>query len=137
MEYTKLKTFWYNLSDKLRFLLVGGFNAVCSYVIYSLLIYFILGENLYQVSLALSWIISSVISFTTQRMLVFPCQGSLVKQYLKCCITWFFSYLINAFLLWMLVEKITMNVYFGQIFATLGCAIFTYIMFKIFAFKEV
>ena len=130
-----LKEFWFNLSDKLRFLLVGGFNAGVSYIIYSIII-FTLGEQFYQFSLAGAWIISSVISFTTHRCFVFNINGNIFTQYIKCCTTWVFSYLINAFLLEIFVKKLMINVYAAQIFATLGCAIFTYIMFKLFAFRK-
>mgnify|MGYP002523112376 CR=1 FL=1 len=130
-----LSKFWFNISDKIRFLIVGVFNFFVSYCIYSVLVY-TLGEKFYQPSLALSWVISSVVSFTTQRTLVFPVKGNILKQYLKCCTTWFFSYLINAFLLWFIVEQLKINVYLGQILAVSACAVFNYVMFKIFAFKK-
>ena len=130
-----IKNYWFNLSDKIRFLFIGGVNAGISYVIYSLSV-FILGENSYQISLALAWIISSITSFTTQRLLVFNVPGNIIKQYLKCCTTWVFSYLINAFLLEVFVQKLHMNVYLAQIFATLIAAGFTYVLFKKFAFRR-
>lgn len=135
--YIKIKRVWYNLSDKIRFLLVGTFNAGVSYLIYAGLLYFVLGEKYYQLSLALAWVISSIVSFTTQKHLVFETKGNILKQYFKCCLTWFFSYCINAFLLFLLVQKLTINAYLGQIFATAFCAVFNYIMFKIFAFRKI
>ena len=131
----KIKRYWFNLSDKIRFLLVGGFNASVSYVIFSL-ICLTAGEEFYQASLACSWIVSSVISFTTQRCLVFNVEGNLFKQYFKCCTTWVFSYIINATLLEIFVQKLDLNVYLAQIVATLACAVFTYILFKTFAFRK-
>lgn len=131
----KIKNSWFSLPDKIRFLLVGGLNAGISYIIFSLICLFI-GENYYQASLATSWIISSGISFTTQRCLVFNVEGNIFKQYCKCCTTWIFSYLINAILLEIFVQKLELNVYLAQIIATLTCAIFTYILFKTFAFRK-
>ena len=131
----KIKECWFKLSDKIRFLLVGGFNASISYLIFST-ICLIVGEGYYQTSLACTWIISSIISFTTQRFFVFNVKGSVIKQYFKCCTTWVFSYLINATLLEILVQKIKLNVYLAQVLATLACAIFTYILFKTFAFRR-
>ena len=125
---------WFKISEKLRFLLVGGFNAGFSYLIYSSICFFI-NESLYQYALATAWIITSITSFFTQRFLVFNVKGNLFKQYLKCCITWFFSYLINAFLLEILVQNIGINVYISQILAVGLSAVFNYVMFKIFAFK--
>ncbi len=130
-----LSKFWFNISDKIRFLIVGIFNFLVSYCIYSALV-FVFGENFYQFSLALSWTISSIVSFTTQRTFVFPVRGNIIKQYLKCCTTWFFSYLINAFLLWFIVEQLKINVYLGQLLAVSASAVFNYIMFKIFAFRK-
>lgn len=133
------KTFpkpWFNISDKIRFLLVGTFNAGVSYLIYAGLLYFILGESNYQLALILAWVISSIVSFTTHRLLVFPVEGNIFKQYVKCCATWFLSYLLNAFLLWLFIEKCKINAYIAQILATGVCAVFNYIMFKIFAFRK-
>ena len=131
----RIANFWFKRSDKIRFILVGGFNAGISYIIYSIFI-LILGASFYQLSLASAWIISSIISFTTQRLFVFNVKGNLFKQYFKCCITWFFSYLINASLLEIFVQKFGLNVFLAQIFAVSGCAIFTYVMFKLFAFRK-
>ena len=125
---------WFNISDKIRFLLVGSFNAGFSYLIYSAICFFI-SEAFYQHALATAWILTSITSFLTQRFLVFNIEGNLFKQYCKCCITWFFSYLINAFILEILVQNIGINVYFSQIIATIFSAIFNYVMFKVFAFR--
>lgn len=135
MNYlAKIKEFWFTLSDKIRFLIVGGFNAGVSYALYAILVLF-LGESFYQISLALAWMISSVVSFFTQKYCVFNVEGNIFKQYLKCCTTWFFSYLINAVLLELFVKHLFINVYFAQIVATLSCALFTYVLFKQFAFR--
>ena len=129
------KTFWFNLDDKIRFLLVGGFNAGISYLIYSLLC-IIMGTETYQISLALAWAISSVISFVTQRTFVFEGKGVWYKEYIKCCTTWVFSYLINAGLLEFTVKYCHMNVFLAQLISNFTAAIFTYIVFKILVFKK-
>ena len=126
---------WFNISDKIRFLLVGGFNAGVSYLMYSAFC-IILGETSYHTALAIAWIISSVVSFTTQKFLVFRGCGSWMREYIKCCTTWVFSYMINAGLLEMFVKIFHINVYLAQIIATLIAAIFTYVVFKKFAFKR-
>jgi putative flippase GtrA len=130
-----MKNYWYKIDDKIRFLLVGGFNFCVSYIIYSV-VCIVLGTEFYQVSLALAWIFSSIVSFTTQKILVFQGTDFWLKEYLKCCTTWFFSYLINAIALEILVKIVHINVYLAQVFATAICAVFTYILFKQFAFKN-
>ena len=126
---------WFKLDRKIRFLFVGGFNFGVSYLIYAV-ICLIFGESVYQIALALTWALSSVVSFTTQKFLVFQGKDKWYKEYLKCCTTWVFSYLINAILLEVLVKYIHANVYIAQFIATFAAAVFTYIVFKFFAFKK-
>lgn len=127
--------YWFMLSDKIRFLLVGGFNAGVSYLIYAAFC-FLLGTGAYQAALAIAWILSSAVSFTMQKFLVFRSDGDWKKEYAKCCTTWVFSYLINAGVLEFVVKSFHLNVYVAQIVATLAAAIFTYIVFKKFAFRN-
>ena len=131
----KMKNFWFNLDDKIRYLIVGSFNAGVCYLIYSL-ICLIAGAKFYQIALALAWLLSSAISFTMQRTLVFEGKGVWYKEYLKCCITWFFSYLINAGLLEFTVKYLHLNVYIAQLISNFTAAVFTYIAFKLFAFRK-
>lgn len=130
-----MREYWFKLSDKIRFLFVGGFNAGVSYLIYSAFC-LVLGDSAYQIALALAWAISSIVSYTTQKFLVFEGKGNWVKEYLKCCTTWFFSYLINAGLLEFIVKILHLNVFVAQIVATIASAIFTYVFFKKFAFRK-
>ena len=130
-----MKRFWFNLDDKIRYLFVGGFNFCVAYLIYAVLCLFI-GESMYQIALALSWALSSVVSFVTQRTLVFEGTGKWYKEYAKCCFTWVFSYLINAGLLEFTVKILHLNVYLAQFISNFTAAVFTYIAFKKFAFKK-
>ena len=132
---TKIKNTWFNLDDKIRFLFVGGFNFGVSYLMYAVFC-LLLGESAYQIALIFAWALSSIISFTTQRYLVFESRGNWIKEYLKCCTTWFCSYLVNAFLLEAFVRFIHLNVYVAQFIATFAAAVLTYILFKTFAFKK-
>ena len=130
-----MREYWFKLPDKFRFLIIGGFNAGVSYLIYSAFC-LVMGDSAYQIALALAWAISSVVSYTTQKFLVFQANGNWVKEYLKCCTTWFVSYLINAGLLEFIVKILHLNVFVAQIVATLAAAVFTYIFFKKFAFRK-
>ena len=130
----KLISFWYGLSDKIRFAVVGCFNAGIMYLIYVSFI-FILGEKQYQIALALAWFFSSITSFLTHKYFVFNSKGNIIKQYIKCCSIWVISYFINAVLLEIFVKYIHMNVFISQILAPTIAGIFTYFMFKKVAFK--
>ena len=130
-----MREYWFKLPDKIRFLIIGGFNAGVSYLIYSAFC-LVMGDSAYQIALALAWAISSVVSYTTQKFLVFQANGNWVKEYLKCCTTWFFSYLINAGLLEFIVKILHLNVFVAQIVATLAAAVFSYIFIKKLAFRK-
>lgn len=131
----RIKNFWFSLDDKIRYLIIGSFNAGICYLIYSI-ICLIMGDSFYQIALALAWFLSSAISFIMQRTFVFEGKGVWYKEYLKCCITWFFSYLINAGLLEFTVKYLHMNVYLAQLISNFTAAVFTYILFKTFAFRK-
>jgi len=131
----RLINLWYSLDDKIRYLVVGSFNAGICYLIYSLICLFA-GDSIYQIALAVAWFLSSILSFIMQRTFVFEGKGVWYKEYLKCCITWFFSYLINAGLLEFTVKELHFNVYIAQLISNFTAAVFTYILFKTFAFRK-
>lgn len=126
---------WCTIPDKIRFLLVGGWNAAFSYIIFAIAVN-ILGHENYQICVALQWIISSVFSFVNQKVFVFCTKGHWIKEYFKCCTTWVFSYIFNAILLELIVRFVSKNVYVGQFFSILMASIVTYILFKYFAFRH-
>lgn len=126
---------WCSISDKIRFLIIGGINAGISYIIYAIAV-FLLGEANYQICVALQWIISSVFSFTNQKLFVFCTKGHWIKEYFKCCTTWAVSYACNAILLEFIVRFLIKNVYIAQIISIFLASIVTYVLFKYFAFKH-
>ena len=136
--FWKIWNFWFRISDKIRFLLVGGFNACVQYALYACFLYFC-GEEIYQTALVLSWIISSFSSFATQKIFVFCTKGKFVdwlKEYIKCLGVWLVSYSINAIILGVLVKFAAINAYIAQIIAVACTTVSSYILFKYFAFKH-
>ena len=126
---------WCRISDKIRFLLIGGVNAAISYVIFAIALYLI-GHEHYQLCVALQWVISSVFSFVNQKIFVFCTKGHWIEEYLKCCTTWFISYLLNVVILELLVRFFIPNAYISQIISIFVVSVSTYILFKYFAFKR-
>lgn len=126
---------WCKISDKIRFLFIGGVNAAISYVIFAIALYLI-GHEHYQLCVALQWIISSVFSFVNQKVFVFCTKGHWFEEYLKCCTTWFISYLLNVVVLELLVRFLIPNAYISQIISIFVVSVSTYILFKYFAFRR-
>ena len=130
----EIYNFWCKIPDKIRFLIIGAINAGMSYVIFAVAVYLI-GEQYYQVCAALQWILSSFISFTNQKVFVFCTKGNWIKEYLRCCMTWLVSYLLNALILEVFVKYIDINVYLAQFLAIFTVSVVTYVLFKYFAFR--
>lgn len=127
--------FWLRLPEKVRFVLVGGFNTVVAYTIFWILLQ-ILGAEKYQVSLLLSWILSSFISFSLMKIFVFCSKDGWCSEYFKCVASWGVSYVCNAVILELAVSWLGWNVYISQVFAVVIYTCVTYILFKYFAFRH-
>ena len=135
MKFNDIKNFWFDLPRVLRYLFTGGYNFVVSFIIFAILI-FILTENHSQICLILSYLISSFNSYFSQKFLVFQTKGNYVQEYLKCSITWFIAYILNAGLLKFFFDFLGINVYISQFVSLSTVAIVTYILFKHFSFSQ-
>ncbi len=133
--YQFLFSFWIRFPEKLRFLLVGGYNTVISYLLYALFLW--IGDERYpQLSLFLSFILSSLNSYWTQKIFVFVTSGNYIREYIRCLLSWGISYLLNVFLLYILVHIVLLNPYLAQFIAQILVVVNSYLMLKHFAFKS-
>ena len=130
--YLSVYHFWMRFPEKLRYLLVGGYNTVISYGLYAL---FLWGWNNPQKALFLSFIVSSVNSYWTQKIYVFGTKGNCKKEYVKCLISWGVSYGLNVVLL-ALFLKMHFNPYGAQVLALALVTINSYLMLKYIAFQN-
>lgn len=119
---------WFKLPEKIRYILVGGFNFFVSYFMFVFLSFLFYGIGrefvqdihtglkivlpmfkinfwffLRQFVLAGTWFASSFISFGTQRYLTFKSKSPIIKSYLKCTVGWAVGYIINAVVLEIMV----------------------------------
>lgn len=133
--FAKIWAIWCRLDRKIRFLLVGGFNTVVSYLVFLFLLW-LAGSAHYQFALLMSWLLTTLSSFLTQKYFVWQTHGHFWAEYFKCLFTWMFSYLINAALLELLVKYILFPVWLAQALAIAAITVFTYLIFKYFAFAR-
>lgn len=132
--YNTLFRFWMTFPEKVRFLLVGGYNTVVSYALYSLFLY-LLGGSAAQTALFLSFLVSSVNSYWTQRIYVFQSKNkALLKEYMRCLTAWGINYVFNAGLLFALTHFV--NPYLAQLIALILVTVNSYLMLKYMAFKQ-
>lgn len=102
--YKKLEHIWFKLDQKIRFLLVGGFNTGVSFIIYYIFLYLTFGKE--QLSLLLMNLININISIATMRYYVFQSTGSFKKEYAKAFSSYIVLYFINTGLLAFFVNII-------------------------------
>lgn len=133
--FSRIKSFWLNLPRFIRFLVVGSYNFAVSYIIFAILILFFTDKNS-QICLFLSYLISSFNSYFSQKFLVFQTRGDYLKEYIKCSITWFVGYVLNAILLNLLQNILNINVYLSQFICLGSVSVITYILFKYFSFRQ-
>lgn len=133
--YFKLFAIWMRFPQKIRYLLVGGYNTVVSYALYVLLLW-LMGGLHEQLALLGSFLLSSINSFWTQKIFVFGTKGHARWEYIKCLMSWGASYTLNVVLLAVFVDGFHMNAYMAQFIALILVTINSYLMLKRFAFKE-
>ncbi len=131
----KLANVWYQLSIYLRYLIVGAFNTAFSYAIYVALI-FGMGAAEYHLALVLSYAISSIFSFSLQKVLVFQSTHNFFVGYLRGLLSWGTTYCLNALILEWLVAKMHFSQILGQLIAIGITTVFTFLLFKFFVFAK-
>lgn len=135
MNYNILvANYWFKLNEKIRFILIGTINTIISYGIFCI-IFHITGSKYHKVSLLFSWLITSIIAFFTQKILVFQTTGNLSQEYIKTILTRIFGFTLNLILLNIFLTIIN-NVYFAQFLANLTNAVISFFILKYFAFKK-
>lgn len=102
--YRRLENFWFSINQKIRFLLVGGFNTGTSFLIYYAFLYITQGRE--QVSLLLMNVININISIMTMRYYVFQSKGNFGREYAKAFSSYILLYFINTGLLAFFVRVI-------------------------------
>lgn len=127
-NFRDLICLWFKIPEKIRYIFIGGFNFLVSYIMFIFLTFLLYGIGrefvldihtgiriilpmikinfwffLRQFVLATTWFASSFISFATQRYLTFKSKGPIVKQYMKCLVAWFFGYIVNAIILEIMI----------------------------------
>lgn len=105
--YKKLENLWFKLNQKIRFLLVGGFNTALSFLIYYGFLYVTNGKE--QLSLFLMNLININVSIATMRYYVFQSDGNFYKEYAKAFSSYIVLYFVNIGLLAFFVKVINIE----------------------------
>lgn len=132
--YRMLENVWFGWPQKLRFLLVGGFNTVSSYGLFVLMVAAI--GIPYKIAIAIGYVISTNVSIFTMRYYVFRSKGSLKKEYAKAWGVYLTTMLINYAAMYAMVDLGAVNELLAQGIYTVLITVFTYLMHKYFSFAK-
>ena len=106
--YLLAENIWFSyIPEKLRYLLVGGFNTTTSFLLYYMFLYFTNGRE--QLSLLLMNLININISIATMRYYVFRSKGSFWFEYQKAFGSYIALYFFNIGLLHFFVSIIRLK----------------------------
>ena len=149
--YKKVESIWFRIDQKIRFILVGGFNTAVSFLIYYAFLYFTSGKE--QLSLLLMNLVNINISIATMRYYVFQSTGNWWHEYTKAFSSYIVLYFINMGLLAFFVKIIhiqeillqnnvllsipNLNKATAQLCCVVIITIMTFFIHKYFSFRKV
>ncbi len=131
--YFLLEKYWFKLPEKIRFLLVGSFNTVIAYGLFSFL-YFVSRGN-YAWAAFLQYVLTVQLSFLTMRYYVFRGKGPFLKEYIKTISVYIWLLFFNMAWLFVLIDGLNINAYLTQGLYIIMSVVLTYLFHKYFSFK--
>ncbi len=133
---TKIFVIWFSLNQKLRFILVGGYNTVFAYLVFCLLEKFVGLYLHYLVILVLAHCISTSNSFFNFRFFVFRSRGNFFHEYLRTNLVYLGYLVCNAAMLYILKDLLQINVLLAQLICVIILTIVVYFVHKNYSFKQ-
>ena len=129
--FHQILAFWFSLPRPLRFLLVGGFNTVFSFCVFTALIFCGLK---YDLTLLISYFIGINCSIFTMKYFVYQSKKSFFQCYAKGWITYLSTFVLNYVFLYILIELLGVFPVTAQAIYTVISTIYIYFMHKYFTF---
>lgn len=133
--YRFLEDFWFKKVDqKLRFLLVGGFNTVFAYGVYAFLLKLI--GLPYFFALLIQYIITITVSVLTMRYYVFKSVGNFVEEFYKAWSVYIGLFICNFTGLAFLIQICKIDALWAQGIYLIVSTVATYFLHKYFSFSK-
>lgn len=122
--------------QKVLFVIIGIWNTIFGYSVFALLMYLYSSTISYPVILAISYPIGITNSYVFYKIFVFKTSGNIIKEYVKFCVTYLTTFIINLATLPVLVEFLSINIYMAQGFILFASVIVSFVMHKNYTFRE-
>jgi putative flippase GtrA len=144
--YFVIENFWFRFPQKLRYLLVGGFNTVFAYSVLAALNYLFSVINQAQglefdskvianIALFVQYALCINVSFITMRYYVFQSHGNWKAEFFKAWSVYIFLYLINAPIITFLMF-LGLHLLVSQALYLIFSTIITFILHKYYSFRK-
>lgn len=131
--YLKIEKLWFDLvEEKIRFVLVGGFNTCLSYILFLLFEHWI-G---YKIGVLITYAIAINVSIFTMRYYVFRATGYILKQYIKAASVYAFMIIANYIFLAVTIDWLGLKAWLAQALFTFISTITTYFLHKKVSFRS-
>ena len=146
--YFYAESIWFRFPEKLRFLLVGGFNTVFAWSVLVGLDWVFRYINtsadwnfpqiwVANAALALQYAITINVSFITMRYYVFCSHGNFLAEWAKAWSVYIFLYAINAPIMSFLMWAFGLMAWQAQGIYLIFSTIVTFLLHKYYSFRQV
>ncbi|CAM2141498.1 GtrA/DPMS transmembrane domain-containing protein [Pararobbsia alpina] len=121
---------------RLRYLLVGGWNAAFAYFV-SLGLYHVLSAHLHIVIIGIIVnVICITMSFATYKLVVFKTHGNWIKEYARCYVVYGGSAAFSIACLWLLVNGLHIPYWVAQGAVLVASVAISYVGHARFTFRK-
>lgn len=124
------------MSERLRFLVVGGWNTLVGYLVFLACHAWVGGKIGPLMTLILSYLIAVPHSFATQRWLVFKAQGAIGRQFLRFLLANSSIFVANMVLLPLTVRLVEADPRIVQGVLVVLLTVASYLAHKHFSFTD-
>jgi putative flippase GtrA len=123
-------------SQKIRYLLVGGYNTAFGYGVFAILWWFFNNQLHYIVLLTISHILSVINAYIGYRLVVFRAKGAWLYEFFKFNLVYLGSFAFNLAALPVFIEEFKIHPLIAQAIIIVFTVIFSYTLHSRVTFKK-
>ena len=131
-----MKRFYEQHSEKINYLLVGGWNTLFGFLAFALLYYWLGRAIHYVVLLVIANLLSISNAYISYKLFVFRTAGNYLKEYLRFYVVYGVAFLLNIALLPLCVELFRLSPVIAQAGLMFINVVFSYFGHKNFSFRR-
>jgi putative flippase GtrA len=131
-----MKQFINKHEQKIRYLIIGGWNTIFGYGVFAALYFWLEGLIHYLIILSISYVLSITNAYIGYKLFVFKTRGNILREYFRFYIVYGVSFLFNLASLPLFIEILKLNMYVAQAIVTIITILGSYMLHKNFSFKD-